>query len=317
MFTHPDRIGQPARENHTERGRNGMAVLAGEPPGPVLAPGHPGVPPGDVVALRGAFHDVSAPYPIQAALATTRDRLLGSEQRAAKKHGLAIRPRRTIIPSSARPAAAGVDIAVRFRPAEAGSWVAGDWYDVLQLADGDLLFVVGDIAGHGIEAVPGMVAARNALRGLAMTGAEPHELLSQLNYAACRFTKGLTGTVICGRYDTRTRVFRWARAGHLPPVLVRGGVAMVQPVPEGMMLGVEPDTEFEPATLPLRTRDTLLLCTDGLIERRAASISDALAEFAAAAVPAGPDADSHAARILANTASDTGDDACLLAVRIL
>jgi hypothetical protein len=68
---------------------------------------------------------------------------------------------------------------------------------------------------------------------------------------------------------------------------------------------------------PLLAADTLLLYTDGLIERRAASISDALAEFAAAAVPAGPDADSHAARILASAASDTGDDACLLAVRIL
>ena len=318
MFTHPDRTRQPARETHTDRGGNRTGAFAAERPGPVLAPGRPGVPHGDVAAPRGAFQDVSALYQPQVALAATRDRLAGSEQRAAEEHKLAIRPQRTIIPSSARPAATtGVDIAVRYRPAEAGSSVAGDWYDVLQLTDGDLLIVVGDIAGHGIEAATGMVAARNALRGLAVTGAEPHELLSQLNYAACRFAKGVTGTVICGRYDTRTQVFRWARAGHLPPVLVRGGVAMVQPVPEGMMLGVEPDTEFEQVTLPLRTRDTLLLCTDGLIERRAASISDALAEFAAASVPAGPDADSHAAQILANTASDTGDDACLLAVRIL
>jgi serine phosphatase RsbU (regulator of sigma subunit) len=211
---------------------------------------------------------------------------------------------------------AGVDIAVRYRPAKAGSLVAGDWYDVLQLANGDLLLVVGDIAGHGIEAVTSMVAARNALRELAVTEAEPHELLSQLNYAACRLTEGVTGTVICGRYDPGTQKFRWARAGHLPPVLVRGGVAVIQPTPEGMMLGVELDTGFEQVTLQLRTGDTLLLYTDGLIEHRAASITDALAEFAAAAVPAGPDADSHAARIMAAVTSDTGDDACLLAVRI-
>jgi serine phosphatase RsbU (regulator of sigma subunit) len=318
MFTHPERIGQLAQQNHTERGGNGMGVFDAERPGPVLAPGRPGVPRGDVVALRGAFQDVSALYQTQVALAANCDRLANSEQRAAEEHELAIRPQRTIMPSSVRPGTtAGVDIAVRYRPAKAGSLVAGDWYDVLQLADGDLLIVVGDIVGHGIEAVTGMVKARNALRGLAVTGAEPHELLSQLNYAACRFTDGVTGTVICGRYDARTRVFRWSRAGHLPPVLVRGGVAVVQPVPEGMMLGVGLDTEFEQVTLPLRTRDTLLLYTDGLIERRAAPISDALAELAVAAVPAGPDADSHAARILANTASDTGDDACLLAVRIL
>ena len=72
----------------------------------------------------------------------------------------------------------GVDIAVRCRPAKAGYLVAGDWYDALQLPDGELLFVVGDIAGHGIDAVTGMVAARNTLRGLAATGADPHELIA-------------------------------------------------------------------------------------------------------------------------------------------
>lgn len=192
----------------------------------------------------------------------------------------------------------------------------GDWYDALQLPDSDLLFVVGDIAGHGIEAVTGMVAARNALRGLAVTGGDPGDLLGKLNYAACLFTEGITGTVICGWYDPRTRILRWARAGHLPPVLVRGGPAEVQPMPEGMLLGMELDAEYEQAVLQLQTGDTLLLYTDGLIERRAASISNALAEFATAAVPADPDVDTHVAWILASAASDTGDDACLLAVRI-
>jgi serine phosphatase RsbU (regulator of sigma subunit) len=111
-------------------------------------------------------------------------------------------------------------------------------------------------------------------------------------------------------------MLRWARAGHLPPVLVRDGTATVQPMPEGMLLGVQPDTEYEQLYLPLRGGDTLLFYTDGLIERRAASIGDALTEFAAAAVPADPDLDALASRILASAVSDTGDDACLLAVRI-
>ena len=273
---------------------------------------------GEVVALRGAFQDVSTLYHTQVALAATRDQLADSEQRAAEEHELAIRLQRAIMPSGTRIGeTSGVDIAVRYRPAQAGYLVAGDWYDTLTLPGGDLLIVVGDIAGHGIDAVTGMVAARNALRGLAATGADPRELLSQLNFAACLFTDGLTGTVICGRYDPKARVLHWARAGHLPPVLVRGGVAAVQPMPEGMLLGMDMAAEYEQVTLQLRTGDILLLYTDGLIERRAASISDALAEFAAAAVPVEKDMDSYAARILASAGSDTGDDACLVAVRIL
>jgi serine phosphatase RsbU (regulator of sigma subunit) len=251
------------------------------------------------------------------ALAAARDLLAHSEQRAAEERELALRLQRAIMPVDVHLfETAGVDIAVRCRPAMAGSLVAGDWYDALQLPDGELLFVVGDIAGHGIEAVTGMVASRNALRGLAATGADPDELLTRLNYAGCVFTEGVTGTVICGRYNPRSRVLRWARAGHLPPVLVRGEVAEAQPLPQGLLLGVELDAQYEQVTLQLMTGDTLLFYTDGLIERRAASISDALADFVAAAVPADPDVDAHVARILASAASDTGDDACLLAVRI-
>jgi serine phosphatase RsbU (regulator of sigma subunit) len=251
------------------------------------------------------------------ALAEARDLLADSEQRAAEEHELALRLQRAIMPSGVRVLpAAGVDIAVRCLPATAGSLVAGDWYDALQLPGGDVLLVVGDIAGHGIDAVTGMVTARNALRGLAVTGAGPGELIGKLNDTTCLFSEEVTGTVICGRYSPRSRILCWARAGHLPPVLVRDGTATVQPMPEGMLLGVQPDVGYEQLYLQLRPKDTLLFYTDGLIERRAASISDALADFAAAAVPADPDLDAHATRILASASSDTGDDACLLAVRI-
>jgi serine phosphatase RsbU (regulator of sigma subunit) len=252
----------------------------------------------------------------RAELAEARDLLAGSEQRAAESRELALGLQRAIMPSGVSLVAAGVDVCARCCPAKRDDLVAGDWYDAFQLPGGDSLFVVGDIAGHGVEAVAGMVAVRNALRGLAVTGAEPGELIGMLNYAACLFGEGMTGTVICGRYARRSGVLRWARAGHLPPVLVRGGTATIQPMPEGMLLGVELDAKYEQFFLQLRSEDTLLFYTDGLIERRAACISDGVAEFAAAAAPAAPDLDTHVARILASTASDTGDDACLLAIRV-
>ena len=272
----------------------------------------------EVVALRGAFQDVSAHYHTQVALAATQDQLADSEQRAEQEQQLALRLQRAIMPENEPLVeAAGVEVAVRYRPAEQGHLVAGDWYDALLLPDKELLLVVGDITGHGIDAVTGMVAARNALRGLAATGAGPADLLKYLNYASCHLTEGIAGTVVCGRYAPDTRVLRWARAGHLPPVLVRDGAAEMLPLPGGVLLGLDPDAEYEEATLPMRSGDTLLLFTDGLIERRADSISDALREFTAAAVPAGPDVSAHADRILNHAVSDTGDDACLAAIRIL
>ena len=281
---------------------------------------------GPVVALRGAFQDVSAHYQTQVALAATRDQL-------AEEHLLALRLQQAIMPPDAPPVdAAGIDVAVRYRPAGQGHLVGGDWYDTLVLPGNEVLLVVGDVAGHGIDAVTGMVAARNSLRGLAITGAGPADLLRMLNGVLCHLTSGVIGTVVCGVYHPDTRVLRWARAGHLPPVLVRGGAVRQLPLPGGVLLGMDPDADYEEASLPLEPGDTVLVFTDGLIERRGDSIEEVLSEFVAtvaAGQPAGP-ADEAAAgpdggaptaaaradRILASTVSDTGDDACLVVVRV-
>ena len=280
---------------------------------------------GVVVALRGAFQDVSAHYHTQVALAATRDQLADTEQRVAEEHLLALRLQRAIMPPDAVPvAAAGIDVAVRYRPVGEGHLVGGDWYDTLLLPDDDVLLVVGDVAGHGIDAVTGMVAARNSLRGLAITGTGPAELLGMLNGVMCHLTSGVVGTVICGRYNPRTRVLRWARAGHLPPVLVRGGAGRELPLPGGVLLGMDPDASYEEAVQSLEPGDTLMLFTDGLIERRGESIEDVLEGFVAGLGtgdgqrPNAPDvtAAAQADRVLAAAASDTGDDACLVVVRI-
>jgi serine phosphatase RsbU (regulator of sigma subunit) len=277
---------------------------------------------GSVVALRGAFQDVSAHYQTQVALAAARDQLADTEQRVAQEHLLALRLQQAIMPPDEIPvAAAGIDLAVRYRPVGEGQLVGGDWYDTLLLPSGDVLLVVGDVAGHGIDAVTGMVAARNSLRGLAITGAGPADLLRMLNGVMCHLTSGVVGTVVCGLYNPGTRVLRWARAGHLPPVLMRHGnpeTARALPLPAGVLLGMDPDVGYEEATQPMEPGDTLLLFTDGLIERRGESIEDVLAEFVAALGPRTREltASAQADRVLARTVSDTDDDACLVVVRI-
>jgi serine phosphatase RsbU (regulator of sigma subunit) len=272
---------------------------------------------GKVAAVRGAFQDLSAEYHTQVALAATRDQLADSEQRAAEEHLLAVRLQQAIMPPNARPVeAAGIDVAVRYRPAAPGHLVGGDWYDTLLLPSKEVLVVVGDIAGHGIDAVTGVVAARYCLRGLAITGAAPAELLALLNSAICELTSGVIGTVVCGLYNPSRRLLRWARAGHLPPVVARGETATPLPLPHGVLLGTDPDATYEEFTVSLQSGDTVLLFTDGLIERREIPIDEALAAFAGRAARPQASAAAHADYILANVASDTGDDACLVAVRI-
>jgi PAS domain-containing protein len=275
---------------------------------------------GTVTAMRGVYQDVSADYHTRVAFAAAREQLADSEERAAEEHRLAIRLQEAITPRAAGPdelvEAAGLDVAARYRPSGKGNLVSGDWYDTVLLPSKKVLLVVGDIAGHGLDAVTGMVAVRNSLRGLAITGAGPGTLLDWLNRAAAHFADGVLGTAVCGLYDPADRTLCWARAGHLPPVLVRDGRAEQLPMPEGVLLGADPDASYAEEVTPLRLGDTLLLFTDGLIERRDQPIDDAIAALLRAASRPVGDIGGYADHVLHGAASNTGDDACLVAVRV-
>jgi serine phosphatase RsbU (regulator of sigma subunit)/PAS domain-containing protein len=272
-----------------------------------------------LVAVRGAYQDVSAQHWTEVALAATRDQLAHSEARAAENNRLALLLQQAIMPPPLAPRdALGLRIAVRYRPAEKEHLVGGDWYDTARLASGQLLLAVGDVAGHGIEAATGMVALRNALRGLAATGAAPGQLLGWLNKVACDLTGDLNATAICALYEPRTRVMSWARAGHLPPLLVRDGRASALPLTRGMLLGAFADAEHEDGEVQLAPGDRLLLYTDGLIERRDRPLEHSLEQLvAAAAAHASRDLDEHLDQLLIHSRSDTDDDTCLIGVQLL
>src|SRR6202035_5181103 len=94
-------------------------------------------PAGTLVAVRGAYQDVSADYHTQVAFAATRDRLADTEERAEEDRRLALRLQRAITPRSARPVETpGLDVAARYRPAGQGNLVSGDWYDTVALPTG-------------------------------------------------------------------------------------------------------------------------------------------------------------------------------------
>lgn len=270
---------------------------------------------GELIAVRGTYQDVSTHYHTELALAVTRDLLSDAEERAAEEHRLAVRLQQAITPRSSHLVeAAGLNVAARYRPSGKGHLVSGDWYDTVPLPTKQVMLVVGDVAGHGIDAVTGMVALRNCLRGLAITGAGPASLLSWLNGVACHLTDDTFGTAICCLYDPEQRALRWARAGHLPAVVVRNAKARLLPQPRGVLLGAHPDVCYQEASTTLRPGDTLLLFTDGLIERRDQAIDESITTLLAVASRPVKDIDSYADLLVAELASDTDDDACLVAV---
>ncbi|EFC84518.1 SpoIIE family protein phosphatase [Parafrankia sp. EUN1f] len=272
---------------------------------------------GTRTAVRGAYQDITAAYGAHVALAAIRDRLAEAERLSEDRQRIALRLQQAIIATSAPlPRSARLDIAVRYRPAEQDDLVGGDWYSAVTMPTGDVLLVVGDVAGHGIDAVTAMVNLRYSLRGLAVTGAGPAQLLGWLNTITHHLTDQVTGTAICGRYDPLTRTLRWSQAGHLPPVLLRDGRARHLPVPEGILLGVVDDAEYEERTTVLERDDILLMFTDGLVERRGTSLDESMEALFRLAERQVDDVEAYADHLLAGAASDTDDDTCLIAVHI-
>ncbi|MFF4862622.1 SpoIIE family protein phosphatase [Streptomyces sp. NPDC002405] len=272
---------------------------------------------GRLFVVRGAYQDISAQHWTEVALAATRDQLAHTEQQATERNRLTLQLQHAIMPPTQAPLrVSGLEVAVRYRPAETEQLVGGDWYDAVVLPSGLVLLCVGDVAGHGIEAATSMVVLRNALRGLAVTGAGPGQLLSWLNIVAHHLTGAVTATAVCALYDPRRRTLRWARAGHLPPVLVRGAEAAPLPLVRGMLLGAVAEAAYEEAELRFAPQDTLLMYTDGLIERRDRSVEESLSHLLTTVRSAPRTLDQQLDRLLTYSRSDTDDDTCIVGIRV-
>ena len=271
----------------------------------------------ELLAIRGAYQDVSSQHWTEVALAATRDQLAHSEKQAVAQNQLTLQLQHAIMPPTTGPIdTLGLHVAVRYRPAEKGHMVGGDWYDIVTLPSRQVMLSVGDIAGHGIEAATSMVVLRNALRGLAATGAGPGPLLGWLNTVAHFLTDNVTATAVCALYDPDTRILRWARAGHLPPVLVRQGRAEALPMVKGILLGAVGAAQYEEGEVQLEPDDTLLIYTDGLIEQRDRSVQSSLDQLLATAQRTTTTLDDRLDYLLTHSSADTDDDTCVIGIQL-
>ncbi|MGA8516769.1 MAG: SpoIIE family protein phosphatase [Pseudonocardiaceae bacterium] len=221
---------------------------------------------------------------------------------------------RSLLPARL-PVVPGLELAARYVPAESGG-VGGDWYDVFTLPSGWLCIVIGDVVGRGFVAADVMGRLRSGLRGYALLGGDPTEVLGRLDQQVQHFDPEMMATVLLAMFEPSFERLHLSSAGHPPPVLaLPGQPAVLLDVPSDHPVGVPGGLRRRAATISLPPGALLCFYTDGLVERRDASLDVGLDRLCAAIV-AGP-VDSVCAEVMARMVGGDppGDDVAMLAVR--
>jgi serine phosphatase RsbU (regulator of sigma subunit) len=178
------------------------------------------------------------------------------------------------------PALEETAVVVRYVPAAEAARVGGDWYDAFLQRDGSLVVVIGDVVGHDTAAAAAMGQVRGLLRGIAhYSGAGPAEVLRGLDEAIVGMHGETLATAALARFECDAdggRHLRWANAGHPPPIVVDadGTVTVLGGDFGDLMLGVDPTAVRAESVAPLSPGATVLLYTDGLVERRESSLDE-------------------------------------------
>ncbi|MFF7969971.1 SpoIIE family protein phosphatase [Streptomyces sp. NPDC007905] len=239
-------------------------------------------PDGTPADVHGFMQDLTAQRSAELALVESERAMLLQRGVLQAERALAARLQHALLPLPSKPVRlAGLRIEVAYLPAQSGIHVGGDWFSAIELPDDAALFVVGDVAGHGIGAVATMAQLRFTAKGMVSTGSSLTGALARLNQLLLHSRDSrATATLILARYDPSTHVLTWAQAGHPPPLLVRRGEARYLQRPGGMLLGASASPVFESAEIRLEPGDRLVLYTDGLVERPGEGLDAGFARLA-------------------------------------
>ncbi|MBT2490951.1 SpoIIE family protein phosphatase [Streptomyces sp. ISL-96] len=230
---------------------------------------------GCTASMWAVLRDVSELRRSQRVVRETRDSLQRQQHIARTEHRIAVELQESVLPprhGSLRlphggPAA--LDLAAHYLPSASSAMIGGDWYDALELPDGQTLLTVGDLTGHGVAATSGMAMLVGALRGMAVAGIAPGVLMGHLNQLLEASAQPALGSAMCCRYDPVGRLLTWAQAGHPAPLLFRDGTGRSLTPPQGVLLGATSGAAYEQAEVRLRPGDLLVLHTDGISRRSA------------------------------------------------
>ncbi|MFE9017696.1 PP2C family protein-serine/threonine phosphatase [Streptomyces sp. NPDC007808] len=278
---------------------------------------------GSTASMWAVLRDVSELRRCRRAVSETRDSLRRHRHEEQTEHRLAVELQEAVLPpwrGSLRLPHRGpeaLDLAARYLPSATSALIGGDWYDALELADGETLLSVGDLTGHGVAVTSGMATLLGAVRGMAMAGTQPGQLLSWLNQLLDATVQPALGSAVCCRYRPASRTLTWAQAGHPAPLLFRGGTGRRLSAPDGVLLGAVSGAVYAQAEEALEVDDLLLLHTDGLVpEHSGADCANRLLDLAPRFGEADTAQDCVRLIIEVFGESEREDDACVLVARV-
>ena len=225
---------------------------------------------------RGAFDFVTKPVDFED-LQVTIDRTLrhlDEWREAVSSHDklvaleneldIASKIQQSILPGQF-PTPPGFQVFANMEPARN---VGGDFYDVIRLENGRMGLAIADVSGKGVPAALFMMSSRTLLKGTAIGGADPAEVLTQVNDLLCEQNEAaMFVTVLYAVYDPERGEFTYACGGHDPPLVVHADGSLTSlPLTGGLALGVAPGFQYGQRTVPVAPGDTLVLYTDGVTE---------------------------------------------------
>ncbi|PWJ52700.1 PAS domain S-box-containing protein [Quadrisphaera granulorum] len=244
-----------------------------------------------------------------------------------RQRDLAEELQRSLLTAPPRPD--HLEVAVRYLPAGFAAQVGGDWYDAFVQADGGTVVVIGDVVGHDTAAAAAMGQLRGLLRGIAYTtGAGPADVLQRLDAAIPGLLISTTATAAVVRLEQtasdRARgitALRWSSAGHPPPFVLHpnGSVVALEVDDPDLLLGIDPASTRQERVEEVGRGTTVVLYSDGLVERRGQSLDVGLARLRAVLaelghLPLQKLCDALLSRLVSERPED---DVALVAVRLL
>jgi GAF domain-containing protein/anti-sigma regulatory factor (Ser/Thr protein kinase) len=209
---------------------------------------------------------------------------LSNATRFQREHVVAEVLQRAVLPDSL-PAVEGLRFDAEYRAGEAGSYAGGDWYDVFELGPDLVFFSVGDVMGKGAPAAALMGQVRSAIRAYAVSGQSPTEVLSSLDGMFNALVEDRVVTAVVGTITPSTGRVVLSNAGHPPPLVVRAdGSSTFCPLQHSLLIAAGLSGAPRPRDeLVLDHGDSLVMYSDGLIERRGELITNGMERLATAA----------------------------------